>query len=128
MVLAVLTAMCHSRAGGGIAERGNGYLGAPSNKSTIVPPDLNVGISPSSTKPLVENQGLGSSNLSGRANNSQVIPGGQVTSAQWVIEILEPSMCAGVFQCSVSRGRVVSFLATVSNWACVTAARSTPLG
>src|SRR5208283_3572339 len=38
-------------------------------------------------------------------------------SAQWVIETLVLSICAGVFQCRVSLGRVFNFLATVSNWA-----------
>jgi hypothetical protein len=48
--------------------------------------------------------------------------------SQWVIETLAPSVYAGVFQCRVSRGRVFSFLATVSNWAWLTAERSAPLG
>ena len=37
--------------------------------------------------------------------------------SQLVIETLEPSIYAGVFQCRVSRGRVFNFLATVSSWA-----------
>jgi hypothetical protein len=48
--------------------------------------------------------------------------------AQWIIETLAPSIYAGVFQFRVSRGRVFNFLATVSNWAWLTLARSAPLG
>jgi hypothetical protein len=48
--------------------------------------------------------------------------------SQWVIETLALSVYAGVFQCRVSRGRAFNFLATVSNWAWLTAERSTPLG
>ena len=70
----------------------------------------------------------GSSN--GLAGDLPKSPEGELESqpSQWVIETLASSVYAGVFQCRVSRGRVFNFLATVSNWAWLTAERSAPLG
>jgi hypothetical protein len=48
--------------------------------------------------------------------------------SQWIIETLVPRICAGVFQCRVSRGRVFNFLATASSWTWLTSERSIPFG
>jgi hypothetical protein len=57
-----------------------------------------------------------------------VLSGTWVTCPQPVIETLDSRIYAGVFHFRASRGRVFSFLATVSNRAWLTVDRSFPLG
>ena len=67
-------------------------------------------------------------NQTGTITSAESPFGAKCLRPQWVIETLVPSICAGVFQCSVSRGRVFNFLATTSSWAWLTAERFIPLG
>jgi len=53
--------------------------------------------------------------VSFRAHGLQIVPDTWVRRSQWIVETQLPSISAGVFHCSVSRGRVFNFLATRSS-------------